>query len=94
MTTDGDKAHPESHWLSRCPRDLVKNFCLVLCTITICVCLLRLTFTQIVKKRLPPRILFEIIGHMLREQDVSSIPTIHHPLGNVDTSASNVRLLI
>ena len=42
----------------------------------------------------PPRILFQIICHMLRKQDVPGIATVHHPLRHVDASASKVSLLI
>ena len=39
------------------------------------------------------RILFQIIRHMLRDQDVPRIAAIHHPLRDVDAGAGNVRLL-
>src|SRR5437867_12755778 len=35
--------------------------------------------------------IFEIICHMLGQQDVSTVPTIHHPLRDVDASAGDVR---
>jgi hypothetical protein len=44
--------------------------------------------------RTPTRVLFQIVGHMLREQDVTGITAIHHPLRDVDPGASDVGLLV
>ena len=48
-------------------------------------------FAEIMQIRTPLRVLFEIICHMLGQQDVSAVPTIHHPLRDVDASAGDVR---
>src|SRR5215467_3326359 len=38
----------------------------------------------------PLAILFEIVSHMLGEQNVPGVPAIHHPLRHVDTGTSHV----
>src|SRR5438067_13682402 len=38
--------------------------------------------------------MLEILRGVFRKQNVTSVAEIHHPLGEVDTSASNVRPLI
>jgi hypothetical protein len=40
--------------------------------------------------RLPVRILLQIFGHMLRQQNVSGITAVHDPLCHVDSSSSHV----
>ena len=51
-------------------------------------------FAEIVELRLPPRILFQIFGDMLGEQNVAGITAVHHPLGYVDSGTGDVGLLI
>src|SRR4030095_4143257 len=41
--------------------------------------------------RLPVRVFLEIVSDMLREQNVSGIATVHHPLCDIDSGASHVR---
>ena len=51
-------------------------------------------FAELVQIRLPARILFQIIGDMFGEKNVSSIAAIHHPLGDVDSRPGDVCLLV
>src|SRR6266581_9417778 len=39
----------------------------------------------------PVRVLLEIVSDMLRHQNVSCVPTVHHALCDIDASASHVR---
>jgi hypothetical protein len=39
-------------------------------------------------------VLLKILGGMFRDQDVSSISTVHYPLRDVDSGAGNVCILI
>ena len=39
---------------------------------------------------LPVAELFQVFRHVLGEQDVTGIATIHHPLGNINSGAGNV----
>src|SRR6266480_6622707 len=55
--------------------------------------LLHFALAKIVQIRSPLAILLQIIGDVLGEQNVSGIAAIHHPLGNVDSGARNVRSL-
>ena len=50
---------------------------------------LHFALTEIVQMRSPFRIIIDVVGHMLGEEDVSGIPTIHHPLreANVETGS-------
>ena len=50
-----------------------------------------LRLTQIVQMLFPMAKLFQVFRHMLRKENVLGIATIHHPLGNVDSGAGNVR---
>jgi hypothetical protein len=47
-----------------------------------------------VEVRLPLIVLFEILGGVLRNQNVAGIAAIHHALSNVDSGSGNVRLLV
>jgi hypothetical protein len=49
---------------------------------------------EIVQIRTPLRVLFEVIGHMFREQNMTGIATIHHTLRDVDASARYIRLFV
>ena len=44
--------------------------------------------------RLPAWIVFQVICHVLRQQDVTSVSAIHHPLRHVDSSARDVGLRV
>ena len=44
--------------------------------------------------RTPLRVLFQIIGHMLGEQNVSGVAAIHHALRDVDARAGDVGLFV
>ena len=55
---------------------------------------LHFAFAEIVQMRPPLRVLFQVFGHMLGEQNVSGIATIHHPLRDVDARAGDVGLLV
>ena len=46
------------------------------------------------QERSPTSVLFEIFGHVPREQNVASVAAIHHPLRHVDPSASDIRPLV
>ena len=39
---------------------------------------------------LPVAELFQVFRHVLGEQDVTGIATIHHPLGNINSGPGNV----
>jgi hypothetical protein len=49
---------------------------------------------KIVKEGSPARVLFQIVGHVFRQKDVSRVAAIHHSLGDVDSSTGNICLLI
>ena len=51
-------------------------------------------FAELGEVGTPLWILFEIVRHVFGEQNMSGIAAIHHPLGDVNSSAGNVRLLI
>src|SRR5215831_20847558 len=53
-----------------------------------------LPFAQIMDKRPPMRVLLEIFGDTLREQDVSAVAAIHDQLGHVDPGTGYIRVLI
>jgi hypothetical protein len=40
-------------------------------------------FAELVQIRFPARIMFQVIGYVFREQNVTGITAIHHPLGDV-----------
>ena len=40
--------------------------------------------------RIPVAELFQVFRHVLGQQDVTGIATIHHPLGNVNSGPGNV----
>ena len=44
--------------------------------------------------RAPPRVLFQIVGHVLGEQNVTRITAIHHPLRDVDPGSGDIGLLV
>src|SRR5229473_3573552 len=49
---------------------------------------------QFVKIRLPTTLLCEIVSHAFTNENVASIPAIHHPLRDVDAYAGNVFALV
>ena len=51
-------------------------------------------FTQFLQIWFPFAVLRQVIRHAFREQDVPCVAAIHHALGNVDPSASNVCPLV
>src|SRR5207249_4649420 len=51
---------------------------------------LYLAFAEIVQMLLPVAVLLQIFGHVFRYQDVTSITTIHYPLGDVDAGTCNI----
>ena len=51
---------------------------------------LHLTFAEIMQISLPLAILSKIVGNAFREQNMARIPTVHHPLRHVNSSASDV----
>src|SRR5437667_8021479 len=46
--------------------------------------------TEIVQERSPVLVFFEILSNMLRKQNVPGVSTIHHPFGDVDSSAREI----
>src|SRR5437667_12225807 len=46
--------------------------------------------TEIVQERSPVLVFFEILSNMLRKQNVPGVATIHHPFGDVDSSAREI----
>ena len=50
----------------------------------------RFAFSQIVQMPTPVAVLFEILGHVFRDEDVTSVTAIHHPLSNIDPGAGDV----
>ena len=52
------------------------------------------TFAEIMKIRLPLVVLLEVFGGVFRHQNVTGVTAIHDALGDVDTGAGNVRLLV
>jgi len=55
---------------------------------------LYLAFAEFVEKRSPLGVLFEIIGHALGKKDVTCVTAVHYPLGDVYSSAGDVRLFV
>ena len=53
-----------------------------------------LAFAQVVQVRPPLPVLLQILGDVLREENVSGIATVHYPLRDVDPGAGNVPALI
>ena len=51
-------------------------------------------FTQFLQIWFPFAVLRQVIPHAFRQQDVPCVAAIHHALGDVDPSASNVGALI
>ena len=49
---------------------------------------------QIVQKRSPTVVLFQIFSHTFGDEDVTGITTIHHSLRQVDPGAGNVLPLV
>ena len=49
---------------------------------------------EVVQERSPLLVFFEILGDMLREENVSGIPAIHHPLRRVKTSTGKIWTII
>jgi hypothetical protein len=49
---------------------------------------------KVVEEGTPTRIMFQIFGDMLGQQNVSGVATVHHPLGNIDSGPRNVGLFI
>jgi hypothetical protein len=47
-------------------------------------------FAQIVQMGTPLAILFQIVRHMLGEQNVPGIPAIHHSLRQVDSRSRHI----
>src|SRR5437667_4221020 len=47
--------------------------------------------TKIVQERSPLLVFFQIFGEVYGEKNVSGVATIHHPLPNVEASASDIR---
>ena len=52
---------------------------------------LHLGLTQVMQMSVPMAERFQVFGHVPRKKDVPRIATIHHALGNVNSSAGNVR---
>src|SRR5215831_4649283 len=50
-----------------------------------------LPFAQIVEERPPMRVLLEVFGYMLRDQDMPGVPAIHYYLGDVDPGPGHIR---
>ena len=55
---------------------------------------LHFAFAGFVQKRTPLRVVLQVVGDTFREQNVSGVATIHYPLGDVNTRAGDVRLLV
>ena len=51
-------------------------------------------FAKIMQIRLPLVVLLEVFGGVLRHQNVTGVTAIHDALGDVDSGAGNVRLLV
>src|SRR5436190_15374323 len=49
------------------------------------------TLAKFMQVRLPVRVFLDIFSDVLRQQNVSSIATVHDPLCRVDASAGHVR---
>src|SRR5437899_7056093 len=49
-----------------------------------------LGLTKVMQMPLPVAELFQVLRDVLGQQDVASIATIHHPLGNINSGAGNV----
>ena len=56
--------------------------------------MLHLAFPELVKKRTPARILFQVVGHMFGKKNVTGVAGVHDALGNVDARSRNVRLFV
>src|SRR6266513_5833991 len=52
--------------------------------------MLHLALAQIMQVPLPVTVLFQILGHVLGDEDMTSVTTIHHALRDVDSGAGNV----
>src|SRR2546430_11752596 len=46
--------------------------------------------TKIVQERSPLLVFFEIFGDVFGEKNVPGVPAIHHPFGDVDSSAREI----
>ena len=53
-----------------------------------------LTWTKVMEERSPAVVLFQIIGHVLANEDVPGIAAIHHSLRQVDPGAGDVFSLV
>ena len=53
-----------------------------------------LSFAEIVNGSAPFSELREVFSYALRQENVSGIATIHHPLGHVDAASGNIEVLI
>src|SRR6516165_5630243 len=51
-------------------------------------------FAQVMQLRLPTRGMFQILGHMLGEEDVPGVPAIHYSLCDVNPGSGHVHLFI
>src|SRR5262245_14642994 len=49
------------------------------------------TLAKFMQVRLPMRVFLEIFSHMLREQNVSGVATVHDPLCDINAGAGHVR---
>ena len=49
-----------------------------------------LAFAEMVEKRPPMFELLQVLGHSLREKNVTGIAAIHHSLRHVDACAGNI----
>src|SRR5262249_17898321 len=51
-------------------------------------------WAQIMQAGPPLLVFFEVFGDAFRKKNVSSIPTVHHSPGGVDTSPGHIHLLV
>ena len=56
--------------------------------------MLHFTRAEFVQKRAPIFVLLEIFGDVSGNENVPGVAAIHYPLGNVNTGAGDVGLLI
>src|SRR5215471_1779978 len=49
------------------------------------------TLAEFMQVRLPVRVFLQIFSDVFREQNVSGIAAVHHPLRHIDASSSHVR---
>ena len=56
--------------------------------------MLHFDVAEIVQARLPVRVLREIVGYALRQQDVPGVGTIHDALRRVHPGAGDVRAIV